>query len=72
MDVKYRLCGIVDEDYDADNEKKMDVGRIHTALRQTFRHLKMAADFAIATSRFALTVFYSKSREIKSKERLIP
>ena len=28
MGVKYRLCGIVDQDYDADNEKKMDVGRI--------------------------------------------
>ena len=28
MGVKYRLCGIVDQDYDADNEKKMGIGRI--------------------------------------------
>ena len=28
MGVKYHLCGIVDQDYDADNEKKMGIGRI--------------------------------------------
>ena len=28
MGVKYRLCGIVDQDYDADNEKKMGIRRI--------------------------------------------
>ena len=28
MGVKYRLCGIVDQDYDAVNEKKMGIVRI--------------------------------------------